>query len=186
MKAMRGRLSRTLALATATIMLAGGAISLAADPLVVWCEPQKQATIQAIAAEWTKQSGIPVQVEAVSVLETANKIQLAGPVGKGPDVFCCLSGQLGMLVTTGIATPIDASLLDLSQFMKIGLDGATQNGKLYGVPYDIASVGLIYNKKMWPQPPATMDELITKSRELKAQGRGRQADCGPDHKGCDV
>jgi len=173
MNAMNGRLARTLAAATAAIMLllAGGAISLAADPIVVWCEPQKQATIQAVSAEWTKQSGIPVQVEAVSVLETANKIQLAGPVGKGPDVFCCLSGQLGMLVTTGIAAPIDASLLDLSQFMKVGLEGATQNGKLYGVPYDISSVGLIYNKKMWPKPPATMDELIAKSRELKAQGK---------------
>ena len=90
MNAMNGRLARTLAAATAAIMLllAGGAISLAADPIVVWCEPQKQATIQAVTAEWSRQSGIPVQVEAVSVLETANKSQLAGPVVKGPDVFC--------------------------------------------------------------------------------------------------
>ncbi|HBK59660.1 MAG TPA: hypothetical protein DDZ84_02560 [Firmicutes bacterium] len=173
MKAMSGRLARTLAVATAAILvlLTGGAVSLAADPLVVWCEPQKQATVQAAAAEWSKKSGIPVQVEAISVLETANKVQLAGPVGKGPDVFCCLSGQLGMLVTTGTAAPIDASLLDLSQFMKVSLEGATQDGKLYGVPYDISSVGLIYNKKIWPQPPATMDEVIAKSRKLKAKGQ---------------
>ena len=53
MNAMNGRLARTLAAATAAIMLllAGGAISLAADPIVVWCEPQKQATIQAVSAE---------------------------------------------------------------------------------------------------------------------------------------
>lgn len=144
--------------------------SIAADPLVVWCEPQKMATIEPLAARWSKETGVPVNVEPVGVLETANKVQLAGPMGKGPDVFCCLSGQLGMLVVTGTIDPIDTKGFDLSNFMKVGLDAATFDGKLYGVPYDISSVGMIYNKSIWPEPPETFAEMIAKSRELRKKG----------------
>ena len=77
MNAMNGRLARTLAAATAAIMLllAGGAISLAADPIVVWCEPQKQAQSRPSPLSGPR---VSTGAEAVSVLETANKIQL-GP-----------------------------------------------------------------------------------------------------------
>lgn len=145
-------------------------LSFAVDPMVVWCEPTKVPTVQIAAAEYTKQTGIPVTVEPVSVLETANKVQLAGPMGKGPDVFCCLSGQLGMLVTTGSVAAIDRKAIDASKFMQVGLDAATSGGILYGIPYDISSVALIYNKKIWPTVPTTMDELMAKSRELKKKG----------------
>lgn len=144
--------------------------SMAADPLVVWCEPQKMGTIEPLAAQWSKQTGIPVKVEPVGVLETANKVQLAGPMGKGPDVFCCLSGQLGMLVVTGTVAPVDPKVFDLSNFMKVGVDAATFDGKLYGVPYDISSVAMIYNKKIWPEAPKTFDEMIARSRDLQKKG----------------
>ncbi|MEW5866459.1 MAG: extracellular solute-binding protein [Bacillota bacterium] len=141
-----------------------------ADPLVVWCEPHKVQTTEELAKQWAKDTGIPVKVEPVSVLETANKVQLSGPLGKGPDVFCCLSGQLGMLVTTATVAPIDRSSLDLSNFMPVALEAATHGGKLYGIPYDVSTVALIYNKDLMPEPPATMNDLIGKSRELRKKG----------------
>lgn len=133
----------------------------AADPLVVWCEPHKVQTMEELARQWAKDTGMAVKVEPVSVLETANKVQLSGPLGKGPDVFCCLSGQLGMLVTTATVAPIDRSSLDLSNFMPVGLEAAGHGGKLYGIPYDVSTVALIYNKDLMPEPPATMNDLIS-------------------------
>ncbi|MEA4883672.1 MAG: maltose ABC transporter substrate-binding protein [Clostridia bacterium] len=158
-------------LAVGLLLLSLSAVyAVAADPIVVWCEPQKVATIRAIADEWTKTSGRSVSIESVGVLETADRIALAGPMGKGPDVFCSLSGKLGILTVTGMLSPIDRTSIDASKFMKVGLDGATVDGKLYGVPYDISTIGLIYNKKIWPTPPATMDEMISRSKELLKKG----------------
>lgn len=145
--------------------------SMAADPLVVWCEPQKMGTIEPLADQWSKKTGIPVKVEPVGVLETANKVQLAGPMGKGPDVFCSVSGSLGMLVVTGTVAPVNPKTFDLSNFMKVSVDAATFNGKLYGVPYDISTVAMIYNKKIWPEPPKTFNEMIDRSRELRKKGK---------------
>ena len=110
MKAMRGRLSRTLALATATIMLllVGGAISLAADPLVVWCEPQKQATIQAVTAEWSRQSGIPVRWELCQFWRPRQN-PACRPVG-GPGRVLLPLRSAGHVVPHGIAAPIDLPL----------------------------------------------------------------------------
>ncbi len=145
--------------------------SMAADPLVVWCETVKMQTIEPLVAQWSKETGVPVKVEPAGILETANKVQLAGPMGKGPDVFCSVSGTLGMLVVTGTVAPIHTEFLDLSNFMKVGLDAATFNGGLYGVPYDISSVAMIYNKKIWPEPPKTFEEMIAKSHDLQKQGK---------------
>lgn len=140
--------------------------SMAANPLVVWCETIKMKTIEPLVAEWSKASGVPVKVEPAGILETANKVQLAGPMGKGPDVFCSLSGTLGMLVVTGTVAPVHTEVMDLSDFMKVGLDAATFDDKLYGVPYDISAVAMIYNKDIWPEPPESFDEMIEKSRDL--------------------
>ncbi|MDD2202353.1 MAG: extracellular solute-binding protein [Firmicutes bacterium] len=145
--------------------------STAADPLVVWCETIKMETIAPLAAEWSRKTGVPVKVEPAGILETANKVQMAGPMGKGPDVFCSLSGTLGQLVITGTVAPIQTKFMDLSNFMDVGLNAATFGGKLYGVPYDISGVAMIYNKAIWPKPPATFDEVIEKSRELRKQGK---------------
>ncbi len=108
--------------------------STAADPLVVWCETIRMGTIEPIAAEWSKKTGVPVKVEPAGILETANKVQMAGPMGKGPDVFCSLSGTLGQLVITGTVAPIKTEFVDLSNFMDVGIDAATFGGKLYGCP----------------------------------------------------
>lgn len=173
MTLIRGNVVRRLILSLAVallVLLPALGVAASTEPLLVWCEPHKLNTIQDLAAKWSKETGIAVKVEPVSVLETANKVQLAGPLGKGPDVFPCLSGQLGMLVSTGTVSPIEKSLLDLKHFIEVGIEAATYFGKLYGVPYDISSVALIYNRELMPDPPDTMAELIQRSRELKVRG----------------
>lgn len=142
----------------------------ASENLLVWCEPHKLETITSLAEEWSQKTGVEVDVEPVSVLETANKVQLAGPVGKGPDVFCCLSGQLALLVNTGTIAPIDAEKCDLSHFMKNSVSAATIGGKLYGIPYDVSTVALIYNIDLWPQAPKTFEELIEWSQIRRQKG----------------
>lgn len=145
-------------------------LSLFAESLLVWCEPQKLETITSLAKEWSQKTGVEVDVEPVSVLETANKVQLSGPVGKGPDVFCCLSGQLALLVNTGTVAPIDAEECDLSHFMENSVSAATIGGKLYGIPYDVSTVALIYNTDLWPKAPKTFEELIEWSQIRRQEG----------------
>jgi multiple sugar transport system substrate-binding protein len=47
----------------------------------------------------------------------------------------------------------------------------TVEGKVYGAPLFIESVGLIYNTDMVPEPPATWDELSEMAAKAKRDGR---------------
>lgn len=51
-------------------------------------------------------------------------------------------------------------------FTPVALQGFTYGGKLYGIPYAIEAIAIIYNKDLVPTPPKTFDELLTIARKL--------------------
>ncbi|MEA5365767.1 ABC transporter substrate-binding protein [Amycolatopsis sp., V23-08] len=51
------------------------------------------------------------------------------------------------------------------------LDTATYNGKLYAAPKNTNIQLLWYDDRITPTPPKTWDEMIQKSKDLKAQGK---------------
>jgi arabinogalactan oligomer/maltooligosaccharide transport system substrate-binding protein len=56
-------------------------------------------------------------------------------------------------------------------FADIAIKGVTFNGQIYGVPYAIENLALIRNTELVPNAPATIDEAIQVSQQLKAQGK---------------
>jgi arabinogalactan oligomer/maltooligosaccharide transport system substrate-binding protein len=56
-------------------------------------------------------------------------------------------------------------------FADIALKAVTFNGQTYGVPYAIENLALIRNTDLAPTAPATLEDLVSAGRALKAAGK---------------
>ncbi len=79
------------------------------------------------------------------------KVQTSAAVGQGPDVMTYHLSRLPLGVSTGVLRPysmdeLKAVGLSESDYFPTDWDAAHVDGKLYGVPLDIHSIILYYNK----------------------------------------
>jgi maltose/maltodextrin transport system substrate-binding protein len=100
-----------------------------------------------------------------------DKFQAAAGAGKGPDIFCWPHDRVGEWAKAGIIVPVKPS-----RAIREGIDDSawkafTYNGKLWGYPLAIETIGLIVNKALVPRIPETFEEVIALDRTLSAQGR---------------
>ncbi|MBV8456460.1 MAG: extracellular solute-binding protein, partial [Acetobacteraceae bacterium] len=77
--------------------------------------------------------------------------QTSAAVGQGPDIMTYHTSRMPLGVSTGVLRPFtDKDLasvgLSANDYFKNDWDAAHVNGKLYGVPLDIHSIILYYNK----------------------------------------
>nr|2ZYK_A Chain A, Solute-binding protein [Thermoactinomyces vulgaris]2ZYK_B Chain B, Solute-binding protein [Thermoactinomyces vulgaris]2ZYK_C Chain C, Solute-binding protein [Thermoactinomyces vulgaris]2ZYK_D Chain D, Solute-binding protein [Thermoactinomyces vulgaris]2ZYM_A Chain A, Solute-binding protein [Thermoactinomyces vulgaris]2ZYN_A Chain A, Solute-binding protein [Thermoactinomyces vulgaris]2ZYO_A Chain A, solute-binding protein [Thermoactinomyces vulgaris] len=133
------------------------------DKLVVWENADDGVQLNNTkkwAGEFTKKTGIQVEVVPVALLKQQEKLTLDGPAGKGADLVTWPHDRLGEAVTKGLLQPIQVDNSVKNQFDDVAMKALTYGGKLYGLPKAIESVALIYNKKLMGQVPATYDELF--------------------------
>src|SRR6185503_6118087 len=92
-----------------------------------------------------------------------------------PDVFYVDAGYAQQWIDQGYLAPLDdyiaKSAFDTTQFF----DGYASifkgaDGKTYGLPKDGNTIAMAYNTDLVPNPPKTMDELVTLAKSLKGKG----------------
>ena len=75
------------------------------------------------------------------------------------DVFAVNTAQLQRYIYQGISIPLTASNIpnthnQLPRFQNLSaIPGLTRNGKDYAIPYTYSEMGLIYDRKVFPNPP---------------------------------
>jgi raffinose/stachyose/melibiose transport system substrate-binding protein len=94
----------------------------------------------------------------------------------GPDVVQLKPyGPIQSLISAGDLAPLDGQV-DVSKWDPTVLQAAKgrQDGKLYGVPYAMQTLSVLYNKKIFAdqqiQPPTTWAEFIADCEKLKKAG----------------
>ena len=133
-------------------------------------------TLNAINAEFTKETGAKVKVEVQAWEGITTKITTALSMSTPPDLV-----DLGNTQIPGYAA--NGGLLDLTPYKKelqqgntwlTGLElPATVDGKLYGVPSFAGNRAVIYNKTIWAaagvtQEPTTYEALTAALDKIKA------------------
>ena len=202
---MRPRHRIAVLLATATILFAacsGGsspAPSSAAPSAGAPSEaPASQANAEPVTIEWWHiQNNDPgkslwqtmadeftaahpnVTIE-ITVLENDTfkpKLQTEIQGGHVPDLFQSWGGGgMAEQVEAGVLKDITADVADWADTINAGALGMyQQDGKQYGIPFDLGMVGIWYNKDLFTQagitaPPATWDEFLEAIDKLKAAG----------------
>ena len=143
-------------------------------------EPEDAAALSALTAHiggFEKESGIDVEIRTLpfDTLRTVLQTQLRS--GDGPDVFSYGSGPGfgGALVKAGLVKDLTKAYEERDwQVYDFAKERVTFDGKTYGVPGELETIGLFYNKavfaKLGLEAPQDLDELRSAADKIKASG----------------
>jgi raffinose/stachyose/melibiose transport system substrate-binding protein len=144
-------------------------------------EPEDAEALDALKehiATFEKDAGIDVQVKTLDFGTMRTVLQTQLRSGDGPDVFNWGSGPGfgGALADAGLLYDLtDAYAAHDWQVYDFAKDRVTVDGKVYGVPGELETVGLFYNKDLFAKlgldQPTSVDDLLAAAKTVKASGR---------------
>ncbi len=152
----------------ALLLVAMAVFVFAQQKLVVWTSEKQVGILQALGQEFKARYGVDVEVQYVPFGDIKPKFLTAAPQGQGADIIVGAHDWVGELVANGLLEPIPA-FAEINQFFESGLEAFSYGGKLYGLPYALEAIALIYNKDYIPQPPKTIEELITMAKNIQKE-----------------
>lgn len=144
-----------------------GVAAFAAQPgkILIWADDTRAPVFREIGAQYTKITGVPVEVVEIPFGSIRDQFVTAAPTGEGPDLIIGAHDWVGELAANGLLAEILLPPELAAQFDKVSLEAFTY-GRLYGLPYAREGVGLLYNKKLVPVLPKTFEELVELARKL--------------------
>ncbi|HPI16190.1 MAG: maltose ABC transporter substrate-binding protein [Thermotogaceae bacterium] len=143
---------------TAVLIILLVAMSFASAKLVIWSSENQIPALEKLAADFESDYGIQVEIQQVNFGDIKSKFLTAAPAGEGPDIIVGAHDWVGELAINGLIEPIPF-LPDREQYYEVALDAFNYGGKLYGVPYTIEAIAIIYNKDLVFDVPKTLTEL---------------------------
>lgn len=117
--------------------------------------------------------GVTIRSQAIPYDPFVDKVTITVPAGTGPDLFIFAHNMVGNWVEKGVLEPLSGQVTPetLKEFMPEAVKALVYRKNLYGLPLAVKSLVMFYNKKLLPEPPATMEELVPKLQALKADDR---------------
>ena len=171
----RSFLAASAALAAASLTTGCGGASDGKTHLTfqIWDVAQRDG-MQAMCDAYTEQHpDVVIEVQVTSWDEYWTKLEAATMAKQAPDIFWMHTNEI--LKYADNDKLVDCSgIVETDKFSEISLANASgSDGKLYGVPKDKDTVGLVYNKEMfdaagvaYPDENWTWDDLIDASQKI--------------------
>ena len=129
--------------------------------------------------DFEKESGIDVTVSTLPLDTMRTVLQTQLRSGEGPDVFNWGSGPGfgGALAKAGLLMDLtDQYTANKWQVYDFAKERVTFDGKTYGVPGEMETIGIFYNKDLFSKlgitEPKTMADLEAAAKKIKADGNG--------------
>ncbi len=143
------------------------------ESLTLWTSSENVAkAVEKLTGQFEKDFSVEVKVNILNK-DLTTQFKTAAIAGKGPDIFCWANDVIGELASSGLIEPIHLSPEQRIKFLKTSLDSFTYDGNLYGYPYDIESVALIYNSDLLKEEPKSMDELLLWSKDFQSRNKDK-------------
>lgn len=187
-------IKRSLAAMTAIAALLAGMLTGCAtsaedaNTITYWASNQGKSPEQDMAilkprlAQFTRETGIKVNVEVIGWSELLNRILGAATSGVGPDVVNLGNTWAASLQATGAFVPFDDETMrqlgGRDRFLESSMSSTGMAGEvptsvpLYGLAY-----GVFYNKQLFAEagvrPPKTWQEFIQVAQKLTDPEHGR-------------
>jgi arabinogalactan oligomer / maltooligosaccharide transport system substrate-binding protein len=121
---------------------------------------EEVALTKLITQAATDMPDVKINVLQVPFNDIFNKYRTDVAAGSGPDLFVAPNDSLGDDARAGLIADItDLAKGKLDGVSKLGVDGMTLDGKLYGIPESMKAVVFWYDKTKITTPPATTDDL---------------------------
>lgn len=136
--------------------------------LVIWADETRSEVVEQIAASYTEQAGVEVEVVEKPSADIGQEFVTSVPLGEGPDIIVSAHDGLGGWVTNGVVGTVDIGG-KAEEFSEAALMGVTYDGQTYGVPYAIENIALVRNNALLTETPPTWDEMVTAAQATGAQ-----------------
>ena len=172
-------LRTTAILATAVSALAlTSSLALAGE--VVWWTPNfNEARARELVTKFEAANpGITVNLQITTTDGLPQRVLTALQSGAAPDVVDVQHAWVNGYAQNGLVIPLDDVLKDREDYVPAALDYVTYDNQLWGMPYRIESIAVIYNKGHFTEagldpenPPQTWDELVAAATALTRDGR---------------
>lgn len=150
---------KTLALGAA-ILLASTSLSAAFEDgkLLIWIGTNRDdAALQGVVQKFSDDLGIEAKVEVVDPVP--EKFLQAAATGDGPDIVLFAHDKFGEWAASGLIAPVTPKAEIAAGILPTAMDAVTIGGQVWGYPVGVEAIGLVYNKKLVPTPPATFEEI---------------------------
>src|SRR6056297_3361481 len=137
-----------------------------ANTLKVWTvykpEMASYKALETIINEFENLEGITVELVSIpDQTDMDTKMQMAAPAGMGPDVIATMPHDIiGKWANQGLLMGFEG-LEGFDVFFDSTKRAVTYEGKVYGYPLSVESVGLVYNKAFVERAPETFDDVVT-------------------------
>ncbi|MCK5884330.1 MAG: maltose/maltodextrin ABC transporter substrate-binding protein MalE [Bacteriovoracaceae bacterium] len=147
---------------------------LADDGVIdVWTSSENvKNAIESASKGFSEEFGRKVKITVLSK-DLTSQFRTAALTGKGPDIFAWAHDVIGDLAESGLIEPIQMSPKLKKAFLPVALNAYTYKGKVYGYPYDVEAIAMIYNKKLISKLPSSMEEVVIFSEKIKKKKNGQ-------------
>jgi arabinogalactan oligomer/maltooligosaccharide transport system substrate-binding protein len=128
-----------------------------------WDSEEEGLIRNLLAGYQDEHPGVAVRLRQVSLEQILPEYQEAVLAGEGPDLLVGRSHWIGQLAEQQVIAPLD-SLLDeeyWAEFYPFALEGVSDQGHRYGVPFAAETVALYYNRDFVAEPPTTTAALLS-------------------------
>ncbi len=141
--------------------------SFAGAGLVIWSSESQVPALERLAAEFERDYGIRVEIQQVVFGDIKSKFLTAAPAGEGPDIIIGAHDWVGELAMDGLLEPIPF-LPQRDLYYDVAVEAFSYGGRLYGLPYALESIAIIYNKDLIfeDEVPTTIAELESIAMEV--------------------
>ncbi|GAA3338255.1 extracellular solute-binding protein [Amorphoplanes nipponensis] len=148
----------------------------ASGKLVIWGDDKRAAALKPFAEKFGQENGVTVEVQAISKDQQTTFVT-ASQQGSGPDVMVGAHDWIGNLVQNGAIDPVQLTAEQQQGLAPNAVKAVTFNGQVYGVPYATENLALIRNTKLAPEAPATIEDLVTRAKALRADKKASELLC---------
>ncbi|MDP0498779.1 MAG: maltose/maltodextrin ABC transporter substrate-binding protein MalE [Verrucomicrobiota bacterium JB022] len=136
--------------------------------LLVWINGEQGIEgIREVAARFTEEQGIPVEVRAVP--SAPREFKQVAESEDAPDIVFGNHDRVGSWADAGLIREVQAPEAYRAGFYDLAWQAVTYRGKTWGYPLTIDSVGLIYNRELVPEPPKTLEEIAELAPKLQEE-----------------
>ncbi len=122
--------------------------------ITIWVNAERAPIMEAAGKEFQAKYNVPVRIQTMGFNDVRSNFEIAAPAGNGPDIIAGAHDWIGSLYASGLLADIDLGD-KVSSFNPTGIKAFTYDGHLVGMPYQVESVALYYNKDLVPTPPTT-------------------------------
>jgi arabinogalactan oligomer/maltooligosaccharide transport system substrate-binding protein len=144
-----------------------------ANALDIWVDETRAPLLAQLGAEYEAATGELVNVTPIAFSQILAAVEDVAATGAGPDIIVGSAGWTDELVARDLLLPIDLGE-EQANFLGSALDAFEVDGELYGLPYAMENVALVYNPELVSAPPSTWSEVAEIAAQLEADGVVKQ------------